>query len=198
MNRRVGDATVRRIALLALGVGALCAVVACSLETRHRALTFFFDGVPPLEDYIVAKTGAKETPAPVAVAAATPSVEFLPGEGRGGRGSRHPIVAQGECDMCHNPAQALEVKADWATVCLHCHGEKAKAQEWNHGPINLRQCQPCHQFHEASNPHLLAMPVPDLCLYCHGAKEGQKTYHNTAGMRVDVEYCTKCHEAHHV
>ncbi|MCX7015115.1 MAG: hypothetical protein NTW86_21610 [Candidatus Sumerlaeota bacterium] len=197
MNRRVGGVVARRIGLLAAGLGALCAIVACSLETRYRVLTFFIDGVPPLEEYKARKTRSKEAPTTptLAVAAAKPPVEFLPG---GGRGSRHPLMTEAECNLCHNPTQALEVRADWATVCLQCHGQTAKAQGWNHGPINLGRCQPCHLFHEAPNPRLLAEPIPDLCLYCHGVKEGQKTYHNPGGMLENVEHCVKCHDAHHV
>jgi predicted CXXCH cytochrome family protein len=87
----------------------------------------------------------------------------------------------------------MEPLAIDARLCDRCHGEQRQREGWNHGPINLGTCIPCHRAHESPYPHLLDRPVPQLCLHCHvDALEIMPQYHQVA----DLEDCTQCHDPH--
>ena len=80
-----------------------------------------------------------------------------------------------------------------AALCDRCHKEQRIREGWDHGPINLGTCVPCHRPHESEYPYLLEKPMPDLCLDCHGTEmEKYQFYHAVP----DVSNCSTCHDPH--
>jgi predicted CXXCH cytochrome family protein len=80
-----------------------------------------------------------------------------------------------------------------ATMCDQCHREQRLREGWNHGPVNLGTCIPCHVAHESQYPHLLERPVPDVCLVCHETEMERKTEYHAV---ENVNQCTACHNPH--
>lgn len=175
---------------------AALSVPSCSPVSRYRVLSAVFDGVPPPPGMEV-PAPALETQGPTSALSdglarlraerrprAKPGIVIL---------SVHKPVADRQCDQCHNLDSPGGDMAKDATLCDKCHADQRREQGWDHGPINLGTCIPCHLPHRSSHEHLLAMAVPDLCLNCHQAvtPEGPD-YH-----RVDnFASCTTCHDPH--
>ncbi len=176
------------------GLAALAAALAsagCTGETRHRVLTFLFDGVPGDEEPIQEEAATRFSPlraqaaerAAIEPPAAPVSV------------SVHQPVFQRQCGECHDMRRGLAVSEQGMRLCDRCHGERRQEEGWNHGPINLGQCLPCHRAHESPWPHLLQEPVPQLCGHCHrGDADPDAPYHAVP----DFEQCTSCHHPHRV
>ncbi len=159
---------------------------ACAPATRQRVLTFFFDGVPGAGGEMAA-TGP-EAPSryrPKVTPLATPVPVVMV--------SVHAPVFQRKCNTCHDPMRGLEPREQGMKLCDECHGEERKAKQWNHGPINLGTCVPCHRAHESQYPHLLQQPVPDLCTDCHRHDFGMDAAYHAV---PDLGNCTRCHDAH--
>lgn len=179
---------------LASGAGTLLGaliLVACSAETRHRVLTFLFDGVPaPGEVEAAPPTLDQLLPAEPARAA----TRFRPDPPlRATRffASVHAPYAESRCTECHTLDQmATPLPLDQA-LCLRCH---ADAVRWDHGPVALGLCQLCHDPHLAEQPHLARMPQPALCTGCHRAATLMTDIPEHRGREESL--CTDCHDPH--
>jgi len=180
----------------------------CTVERRYRVLSFFFDGVlvPP---ELVDVTPSQEAPSEgieVLTAETSPTL-LLMGEpaGRrilgGARGESHFDMPSDKCRICHQEERGLEARAEVSReFCDQCHEERRLAENWNHGPINLGHCKPCHVAgHQSPYPHLMEMPMPDACLYCHveQARSG-RTFHSMDNLKIDENNCVACHDPHRV
>lgn len=187
-----------------LGLAALVAVLvlaggvatSCSPAGRYRVLSAVFDGVPPPPGMVV--EGMDELDLDPNASAFSQGLATM----RARRGpiakpvkmvSVHKPVAENRCNECHNMDHPGADLARDATLCDKCHLEERQAKGWDHGPINLGTCIPCHLPHESPHEHLLAVAMPALCLNCHEAVSAEgPDYHRVANFGA----CTACHDPH--
>lgn len=185
-------------AAVCIGGGALvCFLVACAPEARYRVLSFIFDGVPPppgmrVESPISLSGGPAYSSTfngGLSLAArgesAPPKVTFL---------SVHKPVAENKCTECHDSKLGFDTLPPHdARLCDKCHLKQREKEGWNHGPINLGTCIPCHVPHRSRYEHLLSKPIPDLCLTCHQEDLARpEEYHDV----TNVDDCIACHDPH--
>lgn len=112
----------------------------------------------------------------------------------------HQPVANGECDLCHNPHVARIkglLKNDVKKLCASCHvkiGIIEKQSTIIHKPVLDGQCTVCHDPHSSSASGLLIQSnQKEGCLKCHEdlAKSTLYTHQPFAkGL------CTACHQPH--
>ena len=87
--------------------------------------------------------------------------------------SAHKVVADGDCEKCHdphasdNPANLLAKGND---LCFGCHkelGDAIKKAKFKHSPVE-QGCLTCHGPHGSDKSvRLLKNAVPALCVNCH-------------------------------
>lgn len=196
------------IGILALGV-FITSASGCNKYTKHKVLTFFFTGVPPLEEENK-ETTAEEKASEVSVAkqkrrGASNAVQF----------SHGPYAAR-LCDQCHAPLSALNFRKSsqkqkgvvrartgqglfvvpLEELCTHCHTEKS-AQRASAEGLCFHilaadgKCTTCHNAHQSTNLYMLRAKPKDVCLSCHS--EGYII--NTAAHQTSKE-CLSCHNPH--
>ena len=181
-----------RIGLLAGALGLLAAA-ACAPEQRYDTLSFFFDGVPPPPGVLP----AEPDPAAASRHDVVTEVGFTPVVQR--PTSLQPVVyvhtpvRRRECRECHDTAGTMAVLGNGAQLCDKCHYEQRVREGWDHGPINLGTCIPCHAAHSSPYEHLLEQPLPGLCLECHQADMDRNEEYHTI---PNVDACTECHDPH--
>jgi predicted CXXCH cytochrome family protein len=185
----------RLLHVVCIVVIALMIVMACASKRRYEVLSFFFDGVPSPEGTTQTETrrsfrispfrasleslAAARTPVPKPQAPPIVSI--------------HKPVAEKKCLECHDTSAGLQPFARNEALCDKCHLEERIREGWDHGPINLGLCVPCHRAHESPYPYLLEQPVPQLCLICHVEDMDRKeSYHEVSF----VNDCTACHDPH--
>jgi len=189
----------RRAARLFGGGLLLCLAAACSAETRYRVLSFLFDGVPAPPGMEAPPEGRAQERRPAfytsfdARSAAVPR-PVQPVSVPEAIVSVHKPFAENKCKECHDPRMGFDtLPLTDARLCDKCHLEQRQKNGWDHGPINLGTCVPCHVPHRSTNPHLLSQPVPDLCLECHSEDlQRREDYHDVP----DVYDCLSCHDPH--
>jgi len=175
-----------RVGGLAAILTAVLSVLACTVESRYRTLSFFFDGVPAPQE----RTNAS-TPPPVVADARRLAAPM-----------RHPVhrdLEETQCRICHDITRGFEPATEVSMVsCDRCHAEQRLTEGWNHGPVNLGQCLPCHTSgHDSGNPHLLSQPVEELCFYCHDQQEAEENpFHGISAWLRDAADCFICHNPH--
>jgi predicted CXXCH cytochrome family protein len=163
----------------AAGILALAiAQASCSASTRHRVLTRFFDGVPPLPS-----ESSQEGPGAPAAAEAP----------RAGLGSDHGPYAAKMCGACHESATMNALVAPRDELCLRCHTLPLDVT-YVHGPLASGGCLVCHDPHNSRYPALLVSDADGFCVHCHDPKA-------VAAVQAhqDLEpgtTCTTCHDAH--
>lgn len=180
---------VQRRGSLALGLGLLgILLLACSPATRFKVLHFFFDGVPdgkpkkhapqrPPSPYHPLRAPRKPAPAALSIV------------------STHKPVAERQCRQCHESGGSFVPIVVDEKLCDKCHRVTREREGWNHGPINLETCLPCHRAHESPYPHLLDLPLPELCLTCHKDDlQSKRKYHQVP----NISQCMACHDPHRV
>ena len=156
-------------------------VIGCSDIQRHRVLTFFFDGVPPIGlEYL--------DPNSPEYRRALESGVFAK------QRSRHEPYE--DCSLCHDDGSqrvfgAGGMNMEIPELCFECHQDDRKL--YVHGPVAVGECLFCHDPHGSSNEKLLKKPIPVLCFQCHDSKyileiEGHSS-------RMDA-FCNECHEGH--
>ena len=184
---------------IALAVVVL--VTSCARERRHEVLSFFFDGVPPLD-------APEEPPTPDATAA-------LPTTNReriDALGYRLPVqktvthrpVAERRCSECHQVSdRATRPAGSWVSgtaqlvlpvqqLCVACHPQE---QEFRHGPASSGNCTMCHHPHASPNPHLLRLEEPEsICGNCHLPDDIAVSPGHPDGTLTTS--CLTCHDPH--
>ena len=208
----------RRLVRAAGMLWGLLALSACTVPTRHEVLLFLFDGVPESPRQSVESLADVRPPEPETVSLALPPpLPFADGTASATLAAREPAarrrisdnsqgqhhfeMAQRQCLVCHDQNRGMEpVSRVERRFCDQCHQEQRLIDGWNHGPINLGQCLPCHVGgHEAPYPKLVTKPVAELCDHCHGEGGGKRMpFHKTDVLRVDIHDCTVCHDPHRV
>ncbi len=186
---------------LSILIAAFCvAVAACSPATRYRVLSFFFDGVPPPPGMEVEEPErperAERYQSPFAEGLATlrerprPPRDTVPVTRVV---SIHEPYQANNCRACHDTERdMLDIVTD-AALCDRCHLEQRVEEEWDHGPINIGTCVPCHVPHASVHEALLETPVPELCLDCHVDVTGSEPHHLD---EPDFPNCVSCHDPH--
>lgn len=154
-----------------------CAAAALSAGCNHRALTLFFDGVPPPKPAVSAESRA--TPGQ-----ATPLT-------RPRTGTEHGPYAAKMCDACHASRATNSLLAPPTELCGRCHALDL-SKTYVHGPIASGGCLVCHDPHASRYPHLLLSDSGAFCLHCHDRGDLDAV---AAHEGVEAP-CTECHEAH--
>lgn len=162
-------------------------ICACSETSRHRVLSFLFDGVP--------EPGARGAPAggaPEAVGSQNPEAEQA-------RKRPRPTVyvhapyRDNRCRACHDPGAGLLYKTAEAGLCAPCHGDVPGPAPFVHGPVAVDACLTCHHYHSSPYPKLLLDAPQDLCFGCHERADlTTGAHHATIGDAA----CTACHDPH--
>lgn len=196
------------IAMLVLLVSSLAG---CDPQTRHRTLTFFFTGVPPLQEQ--EHTEEISTPVPSQTTANDKHTKIAQKTLYS-----HPVWAAGSCNPCHENAGSFStpgVEKRSAAVfskgggmpggkltrpkrelCTQCHTDKTPRRAlvdklWLHNTTAKGDCLACHDAHQSSHDKILLQPSAQLCLPCH--KEG--SYKETPAHQNDAA-CLLCHNPH--
>lgn len=168
-----------RHATVAVGACLVAAMlVACDARSRHKALTTFFDGVPPQKT-----TG----PAPEAE-------RTIPVGGERSRPSgyrEHGPYAARLCNACHDAAATNALVAPRDELCFRCH-ELRQDTKYVHGPLASGGCLACHDPHGSKNGFLLVSESDGFCLRCHDTRLISKI----EGHGDSKADCTNCHDAH--
>jgi predicted CXXCH cytochrome family protein len=175
-------------AFLAIGLGltaALLLLCSCDEVERHRMLTVFFDGVPPL----AGQGGGPELHSVTAADAA----------GNSQTGGWYVHKPLSNCTECHASRQRrtssrqVQLVADVPKLCHGCHQEYAALEGWVHGPVAVGECLLCHEPHKARDEFLLVKPVPELCYDCHDLQAIRLIAGHADESHVR---CTHCHDGH--
>lgn len=186
----------------------LLLMTACGRQMRHKVLTFFFTGVPPLED-----PEQSQGPADKHTAPAMPAKEkFAPP-----KYFNHPHYASGSCYKCHAVPASFrllgrknfsstpfrkgggspgKILAPLNALCIRCHLDKSPVMaESNalrlHAPAAKGECCACHDAHQSTYPHILIKDAQEICDGCH--------HQNPVMQRNDHQNpvrCLECHNPH--
>lgn len=182
---RYCNASKRLLWILLLSV-VLLAVCGCSRQTRHQVLTFFFTGVPPLDEAQPNQAGAEPKEqratkqvsqvvsglsAPVSGETAVVAVPQVP------RFYSHQVWLEGNCGACHAGERTFGFQAAGTAV----------------------RTQVTRVFNSGGGmPGELKDLKNKLCLTCHTDKTGLRAIkdslwlHNTTAKGN----CLACHDAH--
>ena len=182
-----GLASIRTLSFLAgSGLAVMFLLLAsCDEVERHKALTFFFDGVPPLRT---------ETPQ-----ARTSGLKDNRGADKALAKAWHIHEPVKNCTLCHGvqrragSARKIQLVAEVPQLCYTCHKEYSALETWVHGPVATGNCLLCHEPHKTQNEFLLRKPVPELCYQCH---EEQAIRLIEKHAEESYRRCIDCHEGH--
>lgn len=160
-------------------------LASCSEMERHRTMTFFFDGVPPL-------AGEMSTHGPF-------DANGVSAEGGAGTGGWYVHEPLKDCTQCHASrrrasfSREVQLVAESPQLCFRCHSEYAHLSGWVHGPVATGECLFCHEPHKTRNRFLLTNPVPELCHRCHDPEALALIENHTDRSYAN---CIECHEGH--
>ncbi len=168
-----------RLRILAGAVAAATVLtVGCNATSRHKVLTFFFDGVPPVRSVEDGAPGPTVLPEGAVRAA------------QAGPREHGPFAAK-LCGACHDAGARNALVAPAGELCGRCH-EVALDKAFVHGPVASGDCQACHEPHSSRYRSLLVSDTDGFCLDCH----------DRGGLPADADHggveakCTVCHDAH--
>jgi predicted CXXCH cytochrome family protein len=159
--------------------------VSCDEVKHHETLSFFFDGVPPLQP------------------------EMYP-EGLVDPNSLSPDQAvqkpawyahepSSDCSNCHSKRKQrsfstqIRLIAPIPKLCYNCHDDYTTSATFVHGPVAVGQCIFCHNPHRSKIEHLLTAPEPGLCYLCHDKNTIELI---TAHLSEQLSTCSNCHNPH--
>lgn len=169
----------------------------CDHRSRHQTLTFFFTGVPSLEEG--ATTGEKKaepeqkSPPPPAVILSAhkffverkcAKCHLVTKPIGAGRGADSPSFSRtGPAGPADPPRPSL---AGELGICIHCHSNPFAAEAPSggrrHAPV---ACTICHLPHQSEYPHLLRDEVPKVCIICHQHEKLAAAGFHKAPLRSD-------------
>ncbi len=156
----------------------------CDPEERHKILTTFFDGVPPLyeeEVYV-------QDPNSIFTVAKKPVAVWYIHE------------PQKDCAVCHGEkkertfSSEVQLPVSVPELCYGCHeGLRSSDKRYIHGPVAVAKCLVCHEPHKTQNKHLLKYPVPQICYNCHNT---EWTATISGHELEEYKQCLDCHSGH--
>lgn len=147
------------------------AVGSCSPSERHATLTFFFDGVPPLEE--------APPPGQAAAVAAAPAARFF---------REHGPYGARLCNTCHESTASNSYVVPRDQLCAQCHTFEPK--RFQHDPFE--DCLGCHDPHSSAYRYLLLAAPNQVCADCHDAA----TLPEDASHTDPEKLCVTCHDPH--
>ncbi len=162
--------------------------VNCKKVQRHKVLTFFFDGVPPLEGEVIEVEDSNQ---PVLVAQQTVSKPQI---------IWYEHEPYKDCNVqCHGGNKrggvlgSVRLVKTVPELCYDCHNDYTKSSKFVHGPIAVGECGFCHNPHKTNQKYLLKKAIPELCYQCHEESiiESIPTH-----AEKKLSKCNDCHEAH--
>jgi predicted CXXCH cytochrome family protein len=195
----------RAFIFIAFFLIVLCA--GCDRYTRYKALTFFFTGVPPLEEEETAGAqidkGEKQLPAKQKIVSKPIYYSHTP-------------YACSMCDQCHQTSGNFRILgrkraaavlrpgigspgllvAPIKELCVMCHKYMSVSTAftkglWLHAPAAQGICTICHDPHQSPNRYMLNKKPDKLCTQCHlvGAIMKTRAQKESGG-------CLRCHNPH--
>ncbi len=167
-------------------------VASCSQSSKHRILTFFFEGVPD-------QGAAAET---VEESASLPEDDGSPRAFERPELVKpkfywHPPYRNNRCNECHDVYQGKLIKKPEEGLCISCHTDPPGDREFVHGPVAANACLMCHHQHMSPNPRMLLAEVKSICFRCHQLDDllvGKK-HHAVLGAEAPP-VCIECHDPH--
>ena len=161
-------------------------VGSCDKVERHKVMTYFFDGVPPLgQDQFEA--GLLD-----------PDTQQLDQTGQILTWYVHE--PRKDCSNCHRKRRASRgfsaqtyLIAPVPKLCHNCHDDYTATASFVHGPVAVGQCLFCHTPHKSKIEHLLKQPEPELCYLCHEVSMIELI---PAHLPQQTSACTDCHDPH--
>lgn len=159
--------------------------ISCNEIERHNALTFFFDGVPPLGQEGL-QEGTLETSSPELAQTGQAPVWYV-------------HEARKDCSNCHGKriqrsfAPQPRLIAPIPQLCYNCHADFTASAPFVHGPVAVGQCLFCHNPHKSQIKYLLRKPEPELCYQCHDENTIELI---AAHLPKQLSDCTACHDPH--
>jgi predicted CXXCH cytochrome family protein len=176
----------RTPAILTLWTAAVAISAACSQPTRHRILSFFFDGVPtpgqPGGEGAEGAADRSRAGEPVSPES-RPRIRYY----------SHTPFRQNRCGGCHNPESGDLLKPIRQGLCTICHEELTKGAAFVHGPAAVNDCGVCHHPHAATHPNLLLIAPDATCFECHDRDDLSEGEHHAL---IDRTPCIDCHNPH--
>ncbi|MBI5139586.1 hypothetical protein HZA26_03180 [Candidatus Nomurabacteria bacterium] len=186
--------------------------IGCDKYTRYKVLTFFFTGVPPIDEETVKKepkiTIEKKKRRELPQAEPTSFV--------------HGPFGAGQCNQCHEGLSSAafrtsakeetktKITKSWQQglvpgrlvvpikeLCIECHVNKSVQSAftknlWIHGPVSDGLCTKCHSPHQSPFEFMLIKgKTLDLCTQCHA-----KGYITEIKEHTEGKECILCHNAH--
>lgn len=169
--------------------------LACTPQEKHRVLTFFFDGVPPLHPV---ETKAEPGKTPDTEPGAAPQVTKVepPKPPRVIWHEHTPALDPKGCGTCHAVDRSYQLVKPVPELCEVCHKD-TRSYPRLHGPVALGTCMSCHQMrqHRSRQKHLLRAPAPNLCFECHERTPAGARTLGCARASDDAD-CLQCHGPH--
>lgn len=153
----------------------LSLLIGCDKVERHKMLTIFFDGVPPLDMEHLDPNSPE-------YAEQVKKLEAVSKASRHGSGK--------DCKHCH---EGGILNKPIPELCYTCHDNYSKHNIYVHAPVLVGDCLFCHRAHESSNPVLLKNKIPDLCYKCHDRK-AVVLIENHDNEKYNL--CSGCHSSH--
>ena len=159
--------------------------VSCDEVQRHEALTFFFDGVPPLQPEIFPE-GLVDS-------------NSLEPDQTGQKPAWYAHEPSKDCSNCHGKRRQRSFStqthliAPIPKLCYNCHDDFTSQALFVHGPVAIGQCLFCHNPHRSKIEHLLVAPEPGLCYLCHDRNTIELI---AAHLPAQLSACTDCHNPH--
>lgn len=199
-----------RSAPVLMGMLALLALVftGCQDEVkRYETLSFFFDGVPPPEGYVlppqpeplIGPWGVVIDPESELgrqmLAKRETRLSTLPGDEAEPAFFYHTAYKNRDCFGCHDQSQGYTPPATGAALCGQCHASYSEFEhdDWVHGPVVVGQCGWCHEAHKSEHPALVREAQPQLCMSCH---DQSFIDHDPFHAAMENPKCTDCHDPH--
>ena len=180
---------IRNLAVVA--GAALVMLVGCDRASRHKVLTFFFEGVPPLD-------ADREKPESETVLEEKAPVDVVEEESiraiKQTDASTHEPSK--ECGQCHSQQGGWNrnrLVRSMPDLCYSCHSSYARQSGYLHGPVAVGACSFCHDPHQSKYVKLQKAPQPDLCYRCHD-QEGIESIADHPDQQHRI--CTQCHDPH--
>ncbi|MFQ6034428.1 MAG: cytochrome c3 family protein [Sedimentisphaerales bacterium] len=152
---------------------------------RYKVLTFFFDGVPPIEK-------AELEPGPVDLASRWFVQRVTKSDWYMHKPLNNCVTCHGERKQRSFSPQTL-LTSPVPELCYNCHTNYAVSSSFVHGPVAVGQCLFCHNPHKSKFKHLLKEPEPKLCYLCHDSSAIESV---PAHLTKLSSGCTNCHSAH--
>jgi predicted CXXCH cytochrome family protein len=169
----------------ALLVFFVLSVGSCDKVEHHKVMSYFFDGVPPLEQ------GRFEA------GLFDPNTQQLDQTGQTQAWYVHE--PRRDCTNCHPKKRSSGFSAQTYLIapvpklCHNCHADYTSTASFVHGPVAVGQCLFCHFPHKSKIEHLLIEPEPELCYLCHDASMIELI---PAHLPEQTSACTDCHDPH--